>query len=358
MTRIERLQKRLPKLYIDAFLVTNHENILYLTGFNLMAGDGYLLVTANDAIIVTDDRYQLALEEFDSDEVVATITRDYYGALNKICQALKVTVLGYEDTVSYRLYDVLDEVMVADIVPFTNLIEKMRMIKDSGELAKLQRAADLQAQGYQYVLEQVHPGMTERQLANQLDYWMKEHGASGASFPTIMASGENAAKPHATAGDRVIADGDVVTLDFGYFVDGYTADMTRTFAVGSIDPELRDVYEIVNTARQQVIDHIRVGIHGNDLDAYGRQLIAEAGYDDEFNHGMGHGIGLAVHELPASYGPATTDVELHNNEVITVEPGIYIPTIGGVRIEDDVVVTHGGPLVLTKAPTDLMIVGD
>lgn len=358
MTRIERLQKRLPKLYIDAFLVTNHENILYLTGFNLMAGDGYLLVTANDAIIVTDDRYQLALEEFDSDEVVATITRDYYGALNKICQALKVTVLGYEDTVSYRLYDVLDEVMVADIVPFTNLIEKMRMIKDSGELAKLQRAADLQAQGYQYVLEQVHPGMTERQLANQLDYWMKEHGASGASFPTIMASGENTAKPHATAGDRVIADGDVVTLDFGYFVDGYTADMTRTFAVGSIDPELRDVYEIVNTARQQVIDHIRVGIHGNDLDAYGRQLIAEAGYDDEFNHGMGHGIGLAVHELPASYGPATTDVELHNNEVITVEPGIYIPTIGGVRIEDDVVVTHGGPLVLTKAPTDLMIVGD
>ena len=358
MTRIERLQKRLPKLYIDAFLVTSHENILYLTGFNLMAGDGYLLVTANDAIIVTDDRYQLALEEFDSDEVVATITRDYYGALNKICQALKVTVLGYEDTVSYRLYDVLDEVMVADIVPFTNLIEKMRMIKDSGELAKLQRAADLQAQGYQYVLEQVHPGMTERQLANQLDYWMKEHGASGASFPTIMASGENAAKPHATAGNRIIDDGDVVTLDFGYFVDGYTADMTRTFAVGSIDPELRDVYEIVNIARQQVIDHIRVGIHGNDLDTYGRQLIAEAGYGDEFNHGMGHGIGLAVHELPASYGPATTDVELHNNEVITVEPGIYIPTIGGVRIEDDVVVTHGGPLVLTKAPTDLMIVGD
>lgn len=358
MTRIERLQKRLPKLYIDAFLVTDHDNIFYLTGFDLMAGDGYLLVTANDAIIVSDDRYQLALAEFDNDEVVATITRDYYGALNKICQALKVTVLGYEDTVSYRLYDVLDEVMVADIVPFTNLIEKMRMIKDSDELAKLQRAADLQARGYQYVLGQVHPGMTERQLANQLDFWMKEHGASGASFPTIMASGENSAKPHATAGDRMIGDGDVVTLDFGYFVDGYTADMTRTFAVGSIDPELRDVYAIVNTARQQVIDHIKVGLPGDVLDAYGRQLIEEAGYGDEFNHGMGHGIGLAVHELPASYGPAATDVKLHNNEVITIEPGIYIPEIGGVRIEDDVVVTHGGPRVLTTAPTDLEIVGD
>lgn len=358
MTRIERLQKRLEKLYIDAFLVTNHDNIFYLTGFDLMAGDGYLLITKNNAIIVSDDRYQLALEEFDSDEVVATITRDYYGALNRICQALKVTVLGYEDTLSYRLYDVLDEVMVADIVPFTNLIEKMRMIKDSGELAKLQRAADLQAQGYQYVLNQVRQGMTERQLANQLDFWMKEHGASGASFPTIMASGENSAKPHVTAGDRVIGDGDVVTLDFGYFVDGYTADMTRTFAVGSIDPELRDIYEIVNTARQEVIDHIKVGERGDVLDSYGRKLIATAGYDDEFNHGMGHGIGLAVHELPASYGPAATDVKLHNNEVITVEPGIYIPEIGGVRIEDDVVVTHGGPQVLTTAPTDLIIVGD
>ncbi|KRM37558.1 M24 family metallopeptidase [Limosilactobacillus pontis] len=358
MTRIERLQKRLPKLYIDAFLVTSHDNIFYLTGFDLMEGDGYLLVTANDAIIVSDDRYQLALEEFENDEVVATITRDYYGALNRICQALKVTVLGYEDTISYRLYDILDEVMVADIVPFTNLVEKMRMVKDSGELVKLQRAADLQAQGYQYILGQVHPGMTERALANRLDFWMKEHGASGASFPTIIASGANSAKPHATAGNRVIADGDVVTLDFGYFVDGYTADMTRTFAIGSIDPELRDVYEIVNTARQQVIDHIHVGIHGDTLDAYGRQLIATAGYGDEFNHGMGHGIGLAVHELPASYGPATTDVKLHNNEVVTVEPGIYIPEIGGVRIEDDVVVTHGGSRVLTTAPTDLLIVGD
>ncbi|MCH3923052.1 M24 family metallopeptidase [Limosilactobacillus sp.] len=358
MTRIERLQKRLPKLYLDAFVITDPANIFYLTGFQLMAGDGYLLVTTNNAIIVSDDRYELALAEFENDEVVATITRDYYGALNRICKALKVTVLGYEDTVSYRLYDILDEVMEADIVPFTNLIEKMRLIKDSDELARLQRAADLASQGYQYLLTQVHPGISERQLANRLDFWMKEHGASGASFPTIVASGANSAKPHATASDKLIADGDVVTLDFGYFVDGYTADMTRTFAVGSIDPELRDIYEIVNTARQQVIDHVQVGIHGDKLDAAGRQVIADAGYDDEFNHGMGHGIGLAVHELPASYGPNASDVQLVNNEVLTVEPGIYVPELGGVRIEDDVVVTHGGPRVLTTAPTELVIVDD
>lgn len=356
MSRISRLQKQFDRLYIDAFLVTDPVNIRYLTGFDLMAGDGCLLVTGQDAIIITDDRYALALEEFDSDEVVATITRDYYGAVNQICQGLKLAVLGFEKSISYQIYDLLDEIMTADLVPFDQLIEGMRRIKDSGEVAKLQRAADLHAQAYQYVLSIVHPQMTERQLAIELDYWMKKHGASAASFPTIVASGSNAAKPHATASDKPLEDGDIVTLDFGYYVDGYTADQTRTFALGSIDPELKDVYQIVNVARQAVIDQIKVGQRGDLLDHAGRQLIEEAGYGDEFNHGMGHGIGLAVHELPASYGPATKQVKLHNNEVITVEPGIYIPELGGVRIEDDVLVTHGGPQVLTSAPTDLTIV--
>ena len=186
---------------------------------------------------------------------------------------------------------------------------------------------------------------------------MKEHGASGASFPTIVASGKNAAKPHATASKKVIEDGDIVTVDFGYYFNGYTADMTRTFAVGSIDPELRDVYQIVNEAREAVIQAAHVGQQGDQLDFAGRQLIEIAGYGDEFNHGMGHGIGLSVHELPASYGPSAQNIKLRNNEVITVEPGIYIPEIGGVRIEDDILVTHGGVEVLTKAPTDLIIVG-
>ena len=357
-TRIQRLQQRLPQLYVDALLVTNQTNIYYLTGFNLLQGDGFLLVTEDQAIIVTDARYQLALEEFDSDEVVATISQDYYHDLDRLCQAMQIAVLGYEESIVYRLYDLLDEIMTADLVPFNQLLEKMRLVKDSTEVAKLQRAADLHTAGFRYLLEQIRPGVSERHLANLLDYWMKEHGASGASFPTIVASGLNAAKPHATASDKLLADGDILTLDFGYFVDGYTADMTRTVAVGSIDPELRDVYQIVNVARQAVIDQVRVGVRGDKLDAAGRQLIEEAGYGDEFNHGMGHGIGLAVHELPASYGPGASQVKLVNNEVLTVEPGIYIPEIGGVRIEDDVVVTHAGPRVLTTAPTDLIIVGD
>ncbi len=357
MTRIERLQKKLPQLFIDAMLVTNEKNILYLTGFDLMQDDGLLLITSENAILITDDRYQLALEEFENDEVVGTITRDYYGSLNKICQGLKIGVLGYEDTISYYLFDVLDETMIADIVPFHNQIEQMRMAKESVEVDKLRKAADLHTAGYHYVLENIRAGVTERHIANILDLWMKENGAMAASFPTIVASGKNAAKPHATASDKVIEDGDIVTLDFGYYVDGYTADMTRTFAVGSIDPELRDVYQIVNEARQAVIQSAHVGQRGDKLDAAGRRLIEEAGYGDEFNHGMGHGIGLSVHELPASYGPTTRKMKLHNNEVITVEPGIYIPEIGGVRIEDDILITHGGVEVLTTAPTELIIVG-
>lgn len=355
MTRLERLQKKLPELFIDAMLVTDEKNIFYLTGFDLSSGDGELLVTTNNSIIITDRRYEQALAEFKSDEVVATLTSDYYGSLNQICQGLRIEVLGYEDTISYRLFDYLDELMTADLVAFSDLIEEMRQIKDSTEIAKIKRAADLQTAGYHYLLDHIQPGMTERQVANLLDFWMKEHGASSASFPTIIASGVNAAKPHATISDKIIASGDIVTVDFGYYVDGYTADLTRTFAIKTIDPELRDVYEIVNAARQAVINHIKVGCHGDRLDKTGRQLIDRAGYGDEFNHGMGHGIGLSVHELPASYGPHTPDVRLKHNEVITVEPGIYIPEIGGVRIEDDVLVTHGGPQLLTTAPTELII---
>ncbi len=358
MSRISRLQQKFEQLYIDAFLVTDQKNIYYLTGFNLLQGDGCLLVTPQNAIIITDERYQLALEEFESDEVVATISRDYYGSVNKICEGLNLTVLGYEDTISYHLFDAFDELMTSDIVPFHHLIEKMRLVKDSTEINKLRAAAELQSAGYDYFLSIVHPGITERELAIKLDYWMKMQGASGPSFPTIVASGANSAKPHVTASSKPIADGDVVTLDFGYYLDGYTADMTRTFAVGSIDPELRDIYKIVNEARQLVIDHAKVGIRGNELDAYGRALIEEAGYGDEFNHGMGHGIGLAVHELPATYAPGTKRVKLKNNEVITVEPGIYIPEIGGVRIEDDIIVTHGGAEVITTAPTELIVVED
>lgn len=356
MTRIQKIQARLADMYIDAFLVTRDKNIQYLTGFPLPQGDGILLITAKQAILITDDRYRLALAEFPNKEVAGLLSGDYYGSLNQVCEGMDIKVLGFEDSLSFQLYDLLDDLMIADLVPFHQVVERMRAVKDPTEISQLRQAAQLMSQGYEYVLSFIHAGLTEKSVANRLDFWMKEHGASGASFPTIVASGVNAAKPHATASNKRIQDGDIVILDFGYYLDGYTADMTRTLAIGSVDPELKDVYQIVNEARKAVIDHARAGIHGDRLDAYGRHLIAEAGYDDEFNHGMGHGIGLAVHELPLTYGPATSKVQFQMNEVITVEPGIYIPDLGGVRIEDDLVITHGEPTVLTTAPTNLTVV--
>lgn len=356
MTRLEKLQKKFGSMYIDAFLVTDAVNIQYLTGFSLVQGDGLLLITNDNAILITDDRYKLALQDFKNDEVVGLITSDYYGSLNKVCNGMKVTVLGFEKTISYRIYDILDELMIADLVPFDNVIESMRIVKDQDEIKKLKRAAHLLDDGYRFVLEYVHPGVTERQVAVELEYWLKKNGAERSSFPTIVASGPNAAKPHATASRKVIEDGDIVVLDFGYFVNGYTADMTRTFAIGSIDPELRDIYTIVKNANEQTINSAKAGMRGDQLDNVGRSIINEAGYDDEFNHGMGHGIGLSVHELPATYGPATDKVHFRMNEVITVEPGIYVPEIGGVRIEDDILVTHGEPEVLTRSSKELQII--
>lgn len=356
MTRIERLRKHFEPLSIDGLLVTEPHNIAYLTGFPLMAGDGCLLVTQDYAILITDDRYQTALKDFDNDEVQGVITRDYYGSVAKLAKNLPIPVLGFEGTLSYSTYDVLDDLLSSDLVPLNNVVESLRRQKEPDELTQVTKAAQLQSKAYQWILTQIHPGMREIEVANLLDHWMREHGASKASFDTIVASGENSAKPHWTAGDRLLKEHDPITLDFGYYVNGYTADMARTFFLGTPSDQLSNIYKVVNRARQAVIKQIHPGARGDKLDQAGRSVIEKAGFGKYFQHGMGHGIGLAIHELPASYGPRTTRVHLSTNEVITVEPGIYLPDVGGVRIEDDVVVTANGCQTLTTASTDLTII--
>lgn len=356
MTRIERLRKGFAERHIDAFLVTDPTNITYLTGFNLTGGDGALLVTERDAIMITDARYQEALRAFASDEVVATITADYWGSLNQICRGMAITVLGFEESIEYRTYDRLDDLMNAALVPFDRLVERERRIKSAEEIGLMEKTAALHDEGYAYLLRIAAPGKREDELALELDYWMKKHGASAAAFPLILASGPNSAQPHATVSRRRLAPGDLVTLDFGYLVNGYVADVSRTFAVGHLAPELVALHRLVDAARQSVVDHLAVGMRGDQADAWGRKPIEDAGYGKYFNHGMGHGIGMAIHEFPASYGPKTRRLRFQTNEVLTVEPGIYLPGLGGIRIEDDVVLTHAGARVLTKAPTALQIV--
>ena len=173
MSRIEKLQSKLQKMYIDAFLVTRGVNIEYLTGFSLPDGDGLLLVTQEQAVLITDQRYEIALKEFESTEVIGLMTGDYYGSLNELCQKLEITVLGFEKSISYQVYDLLDEIMTADLVPFKGTVERMRQIKSQDEIKNLRQSATLMSQGYEYVLSFIHAGMTERAVANRLDFWMK-----------------------------------------------------------------------------------------------------------------------------------------------------------------------------------------
>ncbi|KRM13175.1 Xaa-Pro aminopeptidase [Paucilactobacillus suebicus DSM 5007 = KCTC 3549] len=354
MQRVENLQKDIESAYLDAFLVTDSVNIYYLTGFKLIQGDGCLLIYSQKGYLITDDRYEEAVTESNISGTVGCITRDYYGEVNRLCHKLNISVLGIESNISYKIYDLLDETFDADIVPIDNFIEDKRSIKDPSEIKKLKNAAELNQKGFDYICETIKPGMTEVDIANMLDWWMKRNGATKASFDTIVASGANAAKPHALSTKKQITVGEPIIIDFGYFVDGYTADLTRTIMLGNQSAKFNQLYQIVYQAREAVINAASNGIVGKSLDKVGRDIINDAGYGQYFNHGMGHGIGLEVHEIPTSYGTLTKDT-LKTNQVVTVEPGIYLPGEGGIRVEDDILITDGAAQQISNAPDNLII---
>lgn len=351
-TRIERLQAQFDRLSIDSFLVSNASNQQYLAGASLEGGDGYLLVTAHDAVFITDDRYQT---EFQATvpQMPLVITRDYLQAVNDRLQAAGATVLGIEDSLPLNEYQWLDEHLLTDVVPMTGVVDNLRQIKDDAELAAIRRATALTSQGLRALFDQIKVGQTERQVANWLGEWMLDHGATGTSFETIVASGQRSAWPHGSASDKVLADHEMVTIDCGFYVDGYTSDVTRTVALGDPGEHLRTAYQAVADAQQAIIAAVKPGVTGGELDQIGRELLTDRGFGDAFIHGTGHGIGLDIHEGP-NIGRHWPDV-MAANEVITVEPGVYFANEGGLRIEDDILVTTTGHEILTTAPRNLII---
>ena len=348
-TRLEQLQSKFETLRIDAFLVTNTVNKRYLTGFD---GDGVVLVTASKTYVITDSRYETALAASDH-EFDVVITRYYLEAAAQLISKQQISVLGFEDSLPFHDYDQIDELMSSDIVPMTHLIEQMREIKSVDEIKTLKRACELTVKGFNALLPLIKPGVTERYLANRLDAIMRDLGAEKASFDTIVASGKRAALPHGAATSKMVQTGEMITIDFGYEFDGYTSDLTRTVALGDPGEELRRVYDIVRQAQQAIIDAVKPGVTGKQLDTIGRQIISAAGYGDYFNHGTGHGIGLDIHEGPAL--STRSENQMMPGNVITVEPGIYLPQLGGIRIEDDILVTESGHQILTTGPTDMVV---
>jgi Xaa-Pro aminopeptidase len=349
--RTARLRAELVAAECPALLVTHLVNIRYLTGFTGSAG--LLLVLPDELVFVTDGRYgeqasdQLAASGVDAR--IAITGADQRAVLAEAAAGLRR--LGLEaDHVTWsqqRRY-ASEWFPDAELVPTTGLVEALRLVKDDGEVARLVAAAAMADAALADVRHRLGEGVTERELAFDLEVAMRGHGADGPSFETIVASGPNGARPHARPSERRIREGDLVVLDFGALHDGYHSDMTRTIAVGSPSPVQQRMLDVVTEAQAAGVATVGVGVPVAAVDAACRDVIAAAGWGDAFLHATGHGVGLDIHEAPRV--AATADATLADRHVVTVEPGVYLPEHGGVRVEDTVLVTDTGCRPLTLAP--------
>lgn len=353
MSRIDRLREKMNQEEVDGFLITSPYNLRYFTNFT--GTTGLALVTKEQAFFVTDFRYtQQAAKQAQGFEIVKN-SGNIFAAVAELVQKEAVNALAFEeDHISFAEYGILEDLITESaLAPISGVLESLREVKDEQEIETIKQACLIADQGFDHVLKMIQPGMTEIEVANQLDFYMRSLGASGVSFETIVASGKRAAMPHGVASSKTIEQGDIITLDFGCYYEGYVSDMTRTFAIGDPGEKMKEIYQIVLEAQLKVIEAAKPGISGIELDAVARDYIASFGYGEDFGHSTGHGIGLEIHEGPNV--SARADNTFVPGNVITDEPGIYLPEIGGVRIEDDLLITSEGNEVLTHSPKELII---
>ena len=350
--RIEKLRDSMKKEVIDAYLVTNPANLRYLTNFTGTAG--LALITLEKAFFITDFRYTEQASEQVQGMTIIQHHGNIVGEILKLMASEGINVLGFEDAfMTYAEYSVFEEVIDAELAPASGLIEKLREQKDDGEIAIIEKACAIADEGFEHVLKMIRPGMTEIEVANQLDFFMRSLGATGTSFDTIVASGVRSALPHGVASEKMIEQGELITLDFGCVYQGYVSDITRTFAIGDPGQQLKDIYQVVLEAQRKVIEVAQAGVTGAQLDAIARDFITDAGYGEAFGHSTGHGIGMEIHGGPNI--SHSNDEPLDVGNVITDEPGIYLAGLGGVRIEDDLVILAEGNRILTQSPKELII---
>lgn len=352
MQRVKNVQDKLSKYNIDALLVTNMFNVRYLANFT--GTTGLVVITKDESYFVTDFRYtEQAAEEAKGFTIVKN-EGPIFEEVAKIVQEDKIENLGFEqENITYAVYNQINDIIPCELVPVTGLVEKLREVKTEDEINIIKEAINITEKAYDYILGFVKPGKTEIEVANELDFYMRNEGATGVSFDTIVASGVRSAMPHGVASDKVIEEGDMVTIDFGCYYKGYVSDMTRTFAVGDPGEQMKEIYEIVYQANKKVNEVAKAGMTGAELDAIARDYIAEKGYGPQFGHTLGHGIGLEVHEGPSL--SFRNEDKLVVNNIVTNEPGIYVPGLGGVRIEDDLVIKEDGAEILMTTPKELII---
>ncbi len=354
--RLGRLRRKL--VHTEALLVSSATNIRYLTGFTGSAG--LLFVLPGEVVLLTDGRYgiqateQLAAAGVTAEVVVARPAEQAEQARD-VVSGYALANLGLEAAhVSWARYRsfVADWFPGLELVPTVNLVEDLRRVKDAGELARLAAAATIADRALGRIRPQLADGPSEEAFGRTLDFEMRQLGASGPSFETIVASGPNAAMPHHRPGPRTIEAGEPVVLDFGARFDGYCSDMTRTVWVETVaQPDLRRAVDLVLASQAAGVAAVRAGVPAAEVDQACRQVIADAGWAEFFVHGTGHGVGLDIHEAPSVAATSTDTLEA--GYVVTVEPGVYLPGLGGVRIEDTVVVTEDGCRSLNRTPKDL-----
>ncbi|MNB74346.1 putative peptidase [compost metagenome] len=351
--RVSKLRNVVQDHGLDAILITSGINRRYLSGFT--GSSGYVLITEEKAYLLTDFRYMTQASEQSKGLKVVQHAPSFVDTVRELLPKGGNCRLGFEqDDVTYGSYASYAEALKpATLVPVSQAVEKLRMFKDEEELAVLRRAADLADDTFRHILKVIKPGMTERDVDLEMEFYMRSHGATASSFDTIVASGERSAMPHGVASEKVIQKGDIVTFDFGALLDGYCSDITRTIAVGDPGAKLKEIYEIVLESQLYALEHIKPGMTGREADALARDIIASKGYGDAFGHSLGHGLGMEVHEWPRL--SMRSDDVLEPGMVVTVEPGIYVPGLGGVRIEDDVVVTATGVEKLTHSSKDFTV---
>jgi Xaa-Pro aminopeptidase len=354
VNRLEALGKELAERELDRLLVSNIFNVRYLSGFS--GSTGWLLVGREGATLITDFRYKEQAEgEVYRGIEIRIDSRDALAVVCEMAGGLKGK-LGFEArSLAYAAYEKL-RAAARDLVGTDGLVESLRKTKDESEIASIRRAVEIADAVFADIIKEIRAGMTEVDIAARIDFILRKKSSKVPAFKTIVASGEHSSLPHAEPTMRVIRDGDVVKMDFGAIWDGYCSDIARTVVVGKASDKIREVYGIVLEAQKEAIAGIRAGIKCSDADGSARQAIEAKGYGEGFGHSLGHGIGLEVHEGPRL--SQKSEETLESAMTVTVEPGIYIPGWGGVRIEDIVVVRDDGCEVLTAAAKALVELGN
>jgi len=358
LNRLQKLRSIIAEKGLDALLVSQPENRRYLSGFT--GSSGWLLISDNRAILATDFRYVEQAKEETPDFEITQIKGALDSWLPELAFDLKWHKLGFEaNFVSYHSYHRLSETIKSkqvnlELVPTTDLIEHLRSIKEPQELALIIKAVELTDAAFEQAKSLIHPGITEREAAWEIEKYLRQYGSEGIPFEIIVASGPNSALPHAKPTERIICSGEPVLIDMGARISGYCSDFSRTLCLEkdlkAVSCQLSAIYDIVLKAQLAAMEGIKSGMDAAQADRLARAVIEQAGYGDAFGHGLGHGVGLAVHESP-TLGPNSSD-SLADGMVFTLEPGIYINGWGGVRIEDMVIIEKGRVRVLTRSEKD------